>query len=72
MSPRFNLFRTVVVTPLPTKNHPVIYRAKYKAYVSYGRTPEEAVQRVSKRYYNSRFSVRNILNGIGIFLLPPY
>lgn len=72
MSPRFKLFRSVVVTPLPTKNHPVIYRAKYKAYISYGRTPEEAVQRVSKRYYNRRLTIGDILNGIAISLLPPY
>lgn len=74
MARRFsrNIFRTVVVTPLPTKSRPLIYRASYKRYSAYGRTAKEAVDKVGRKYHNGKFSVRNILNSIGISLLPPY
>lgn len=65
MSLRLNIFRTVVVTPLPTKNHPWLYRAKYKRYVAYGTTPQQAVKRVSNLYYRHRVTPKRILNSIG-------
>jgi hypothetical protein len=62
MSP---IFRTIRVTPIPTKNHPIAYRAKYRRYAAYGRTPIEAVERVKRQYYRHRITPKRILNAIG-------
>lgn len=67
-----DIFRSVVVTPIPTKNNPLFYRASYKRFSAYGRTSKEAVDKVSRKYHNGKFSVRNVLNAIGISILPPY
>lgn len=69
---RHSIFRYIRVVPLPTKNHPLIYRASYKHHAAYGRTAKQAVKSVSRKYYNSKLRFRDILNGIGISLLPPY
>ncbi|MFL6416807.1 MAG: hypothetical protein ACJ74Y_14180 [Bryobacteraceae bacterium] len=66
------MFRTVQVTPLPSKKHPIAYQARYKKFVAYGRTPKQAVDRVSQRYHDNRFRLRDIPNMIGISLLPPH
>lgn len=60
MSP---IFRTVEVTPVPLIR---LYRAKYKRYTAYGRTPQAAAQRVSKLYYRHRITPKRILNAIGL------
>lgn len=70
MSHYRNWFRTVVVTPLPSKNHPIIYRASYKRCVSYGRTAQKAVENVNRRYRRTRLTPLNILDQVAATLWP--
>lgn len=59
-----NILRSVRVTPLPNKNRPIVYRATYKKCVSYGRTPQSAVENVSRKYRRTRLTPTNVLDQV--------
>lgn len=59
-----NILRSVRVTPLPNKDHPIVYRASYKACVSYGLTPQSAVENVSRKYRRTRLTPINVIDAI--------
>ncbi len=49
-----------------------IYRATYKNYSAYGRTPEQAVDRLKLQYKKRRLTVGDIGDAVGNVLLSPF
>ncbi len=49
-----------------------IYRATYKNYSAYGRTPEQAVDRLKLQYEKRRSIVSEIGEAVGHVLLSPF
>ncbi len=49
-----------------------IYRAMYKNHSAYGRTPEQAVDRLKLQYKKRRLTVGDIGDAVGNVLLSPF